>query len=293
MDSTQPIKDLASFLTSVKEIRNEWKLYPDEELWFRGEDKEYKTYLVPKIYRQWLALENRTNLDFFEYEYVLYDEFQRTCPKFLDKYSEEYFDWDTYVLMQNHGAPTRLLDWTDGALIALHFAIRDKSSDDTQNPIIYILNPFNDKLREMTDKSNEIKNIVQPKWKDFAKKHPGRKINEELWEEAYLPADEEDLKEIDIPNPPLLLQSPHLTSRLGSQRSRMVIFGKDPWWFQNNMHEDYIKKIKIDSSCCEELKIELRDSGITESVIFPDLDGLGKEMDQLWKIMTRIDSKHK
>jgi hypothetical protein len=28
---------------------------------------------------------------------------------------------------------------------------------------------------------------------------------------------------------------------------------------------------------------ELRDSGVTESVIYPDLDGLGREMKQLWE----------
>jgi hypothetical protein len=34
--------------------------------------------------------------------------------------------WDWYLLMQHSGAPTRLLDWTEGALIALYFAVRNK-----------------------------------------------------------------------------------------------------------------------------------------------------------------------
>jgi len=31
-----------------------------------------------------------------------------------------------------------------------------------------------------------------------------------------------------------------------------------------------------------QMRQELRDCGITESVIYPDLDGLGREMKQLW-----------
>ncbi|TFE72058.1 hypothetical protein [Methylacidiphilum caldifontis] len=61
MDANQPIKDLGSFLTRVKEIRKEWKLEPDEELWFRGEDKLYDTYLAPKIYRSLLVNKKKKN----------------------------------------------------------------------------------------------------------------------------------------------------------------------------------------------------------------------------------------
>lgn len=32
------------------------------------------------------------------------------------------------------------------------------------------------------------------------------------------------------------------------------------------------------------MQIDLKDCGITESVIFPDLDGLGREVKQLWQL---------
>jgi hypothetical protein len=35
------------------------------------------------------------------------------------------YDRDWYFLMQQYGAPTRLLDWTEGALIGLFFAVKD------------------------------------------------------------------------------------------------------------------------------------------------------------------------
>jgi hypothetical protein len=31
------------------------------------------------------------------------------------------------------------------------------------------------------------------------------------------------------------------------------------------------------------MRIELRECGVTESVIFPDLDGLGREIKQVWE----------
>jgi hypothetical protein len=48
--------------------------------------------------------------------------------------------------MQHYNAPTRLLDWTDSALVALYFAISSyrQSDDDTvkPTPAVWALNPW-------------------------------------------------------------------------------------------------------------------------------------------------------
>jgi len=44
--------------------------------------------------------------------------------------------------MQHHGVPTRLLDWTDGSLISLHFAIKGKPLVPANDSMIYILDPY-------------------------------------------------------------------------------------------------------------------------------------------------------
>jgi hypothetical protein len=48
--------------------------------------------------------------------------------------------WEWYFLMQHSGAPTRLLDWTEGALIALYFAVRNKL--DATDAAVWVLDPW-------------------------------------------------------------------------------------------------------------------------------------------------------
>src|SRR5205823_4830121 len=43
-------------------------------------------------------------------------------------------------LAQHFGVPTRLLDWTQGALIALYFALLEEKADKPR-PIVWMLNP--------------------------------------------------------------------------------------------------------------------------------------------------------
>ena len=70
--------------------------------------------LVPKFYRS-----KPTNRNI---EDGIREEFQTRAPILADVKPANKWEW--YFLMQHYGAPTRLLDWSDGALIGLYFAVR-------------------------------------------------------------------------------------------------------------------------------------------------------------------------
>jgi len=101
------------------------------------------------------------------------------------------------------------------------------------------------------------------------------------------PSDEDDEAEplLATPTIPMLWDSPHLTRRVAAQRSRFIIFGTDPLWLANIAQETdaRLASITVPLGAISKIKQELRDAGITESVVFPDLDGLGRELRQVWE----------
>jgi len=106
--------------TIATQLRNEWIDESDLAIipWFRGHaDAEWA--LKPKFYRS-----GPTDL---KTECEIREEFITHAPSLCDVPPRN--EWEWYFLMQHYGAPTRLLDWTDGALIALYFAVRHNTGD--------------------------------------------------------------------------------------------------------------------------------------------------------------------
>jgi hypothetical protein len=271
------IRSLGRFVDRVRETRKDWGVLKHKELWFRGEKEKYETPLCPTLYRspkppqQLLGIEND-----------LYDYFQRCGAPLCDATLEEDSrDWDWYFLMQHHGAPTRLLDWSDGALLALHIALRNKA-ENTGDAFVYVLEP--DQLQEEIKALSEIL-IVKKEWSDYVKRHPAYGHDDDEWEWAWLPDDKEGRDEVHIPPMPLLLKFPHITRRVAAQRSHFILFGTEPAWLSDQLAKKHqrLETITIEANSVASIRVELRESGVTESVVFPDLDGLGREVDQLWR----------
>jgi len=225
-----------------------------DDPWFRGVvSSRFK--LTPSLYRSEVG-QGKTS------DSQLRAEFQRRAlPLVAERPPRD--DWEWYFLMQHYGAPTRLLDWTDSALVALYFAISSSPSggDETAAPTVWALNPW---------KWNE--KIGMP----FA--GPLASSLEEVRSYLSPPYDETDL-----PRYPIALDPTFIAQRMLVQHSHFTLHGSD-FRGLDEMSElelgNTLFKLEIRSlgESRKVLRQRVAQLGISETTIFPDLQGLGKEL---------------
>lgn len=281
--SVKEAHSVDEYLAAVKAVRKQWHIPRSDELWFRAEDARYQnTHLRPGVYRPREGGRPKAIGHLLKIENELYEEFERCATQLSNVAPGEDWEWEWYFLMQHHGVPTRLLDWSDGALIALHFAVRDKSAPPKSGSIVYVLDPYH--LLKELERHPDRKDAIG-RWARYCKGDHRQDPDE--WERLYLPGDKEDARNplLATPQIPLLWDSPHVSRRVAAQRSRFMIFGSDPLWLYKLVKRkgSRLMSIRIPTGSINGIKRQLRDAGVTESVVYPDLDGLGRELNQLWQ----------
>jgi hypothetical protein len=269
---SKSVSSVRDFLDVICSHRANWRMAPDEELWFRGEtNADYKAPLRPRLYRS-----DKTTDELLDLEEGLWREFKRCGVQFTAQEAPaDDFEW--YFLMQHYGGPTRLLDWSDGALIALHFAVRDKGySHNEPDAAVYVLDAYwlDDKLEDLSLSEKDRATL-------------GEVFNVDELDESilFLPREGEQRKTVPLPEQPMVLDFDHFAKRVAAQRSRFLVLGEDRDWVRSRTDDkdSRLRSIRIDGSRVAQIQEELRTCGVTESVIFPDLDGLGREISALWQ----------
>lgn len=269
-------------LSTVRDIRKEWKVREAKELWFRAEDtKHVETRLQPTLYRAAKGKPRKSVSTLLDFEDDCHDEFWRCADQLCESKLDEDAEWDWYFLSQHHGVPTRLLDWSDGALVALHFAVRNRRAPINTDATIFVMDPY--WLLKDIRKSKSY-HEAERNWRKYRRKRKFEGLSQDDWDDTYLPMDRDEREELPLPAAPLLWNSPHVSRRIAAQRSRFMIFGSEPEWLSKLVNRDgaRLREVTVPKESMIDIRYGLRDAGVTESVIFPDLDGLGREIEQRW-----------
>ena len=204
--------------------------------WFRGESSvDYKTPLVPNGYRVLADTFKDIVDDLFKSDHIKHleqnisAEFYRKALPYIISKGIDNTAWNRYFLMQHYNVYTRLLDWTENALLALFFAVCENTNNDAK---VWILQPFilNSYAIKIILASNKDCWVIPPiSASDIPQELRNEKGELQLNEltRRYLRMDFEQ-KDLNTTNVyyPLAIYPSLLDERMSAQKACFTIFGK-------------------------------------------------------------------
>lgn len=268
-----------------------------QNLWFRAE-KDFDslidplkmntdvafTPLLPNAYRCIGRVEEKDYGEVYfktkDIEDNLKAEFLRNSMMYLNKNRIENNDWNNYFLMQHYGLKTRLLDWTESALVAIYFAIKDDNRNDDIK--IWILDPH--KLNNSTYKKYGGVNASIIYFPQISKKRDlfdsEKKFDIDEFCRKYLKMD------FDKQAYPLAIYPYLFDERMKAQKSCFTIFGNEINGLLNNPDNDkFLRSIVIDGNKKSEIKKELRWLGFSEESVYPGLNSNCKSIQEKYSFL--------
>lgn len=123
------ITNVSEYVDYIESLKN------NKSLWFRGVSSETHKPLPGLVWRNIQHQESS-----LEHAFLI------SYKSYLN--SGSLNSWEIFALMQHHGLPTRLLDWSESALVALYFAL---SSEPRRNGdrAVWVMNPYQLNLKSL------------------------------------------------------------------------------------------------------------------------------------------------
>jgi hypothetical protein len=246
----------------VRDARKILKLKDGEEIWYRGvSSREHQ--LLPSLlccFKQGKPTREQVR----DLETDLFFEF---LAKARTGEGAALDPWDALFLMQHYRVPTRLLDWTEVLLVALHFAVAYPKPGVGKTPRLYLLNPY-----AWNEKHVGERDLYWPHYFGWDAK-----------EQEYY-----DYGEILVAGGadwryPVALYPPQRDARLSAQRGFFTIHGYDPRPL-DEITPELIVAVDLKPDAVKETNEMLEFGGVDEYLLFPDLEGLARKLKRKYGI---------
>lgn len=301
-------KTVGSIEALLEEVRRDFRGWKTDTFpWFRGEKQSTKTPLLPTLFRE----PGR------HAENVLLQRFRMKAPSLGLQVIPHRDHTDEWLFLARHvGLPTRLLDWTEGLLIALLFAVYDAHGEPRKKEdgaTVWMLDPV--ALNGLSDPVPPPHSNAFPlPWINNPTELPLR--GEVL---AWLIASADDtiaakagysntgeyltaIQASMLPNIgalnvrrawsepkgttagkdgtdfPVALYGTSIHPRITAQKGCFTIHGIREEPLSELVGARILRQYEVASDALDQIRSDLRMAGITQSTVFPDLDGLAMDL---------------
>jgi hypothetical protein len=263
------VRNLTEYVAAVCRLHVELSQGMDEELWFRG-SHDHTFPLLPGVYRdEFLKCDEQT----------LFLAFKSAAAGFVVHQGSD--DWAWYILMQHHSLPTRLLDWSESALVALYFALYRKDghprpATELVHPCVWFLSPgdLNQQLHELSKPALfTVGGELLKYWL------PGRCERDAAAGFQPGASDHPSINEF-----PLAIFPPKANARILSQRGTFTVHGSSPKpleaMLSNSTSQDSARlgRVLLSEHNPTEFQKDLTRLGVVHSMIFPELDSIANDV---------------
>jgi FRG domain len=172
--------------------------------------------------------------------------------------------WWRLFTMQHYSTPTRLLDWSENALVALCFAVFSAPSTPTEDAVVWVLDPC--------------------QWNNLGNANHQRPLSVDehgAGPYAPLPSSNQHVHAAW----PLAVFGMHNSPRIITQQGTFVIFApaqpspmEEHAMSKGDMGAQALRAIKLDREHLGSMAKDLRRLGFAHSSLYPDLHGLSLDL---------------
>jgi FRG domain len=210
---------------------------------FRGHSSP-NYHLLPGFFRP-----TETGLLYADYdEKNFYYEFRARAGALLNT---SLTSWDVLFLMQHHGVPTRLLDWTESFATALYFALDGSTSDAD----VWMLDPYALNRQESNTKGIvDVESHFKAEYFDLFIE-PGGRVNKP-------------------PGTAVAIYPRRQIARLASQHGLFTLHLTSA--ALESLEQPWLTRFRLSAPAVAETSRFLRVMGVNDFSLFPDLDGLSR-----------------